>query len=122
MHLYRVKRNGAPYIVKKRRRPAGMSVYDWFMANVDKGDGSGCWIWQMAISHGTYGAFYDADKNKTIRAHHFLVPPLPSREEAGGVKMEYDHLCRNVRCVRPEHLEMVTAAENRRRERQPVTR
>jgi hypothetical protein len=31
--------------------------------------------------------------------------------------MEWDHLCRNVRCVRPEHLELVTPAVNRQRQR-----
>ena len=114
MHLKRVMRHGSTEATRKRR-PAGMSVYDWFMSQVDtSGD---CWEWTGPIlrKRGGYGMFYDADRNKKMRAHHYLVRALPSRGEAGGVKMEYDHLCRNVRCVRPEHLEMVTAAENRRR-------
>ena len=97
------------------RKPDGLSVYDWFMSKVEKTDT--CWIWrgQVANQRFGYGLFYDADKGKKIRAHHFLVPPIPSREESEGVKMNYDHLCQNVLCVNPDHLELVPAAENARR-------
>ena len=116
MHLKRVLNHGSPESLQKRR-PADMSVHDWFMSQVDQsGD---CWIWQGPVmkKRGGYGSFYDSNKGKKVRAHHFLVPPLPTRDEANGVKMEYDHLCRNVLCVKPKHLEMVTATENRHRER-----
>ena len=114
-HWRRMNRAGT-YAAPNGRKPDNMSVLEWFMSKVDKGDGDGCWLWQgqVAVNRGGYGVFYDAEKGKKIRAHHFLVPPLPTQQEA-GVKMEYDHLCRNPLCVRPDHLEMVTAAENRRR-------
>jgi len=42
-----------------------------------------------------------------------LVGPIPRG-------MELDHLCRNRRCVRISHLEMVTSVENHRRTRLAV--
>ena len=114
MHLKRVRRNGTPAGVNKRR-PSGMSVQDWYFSQVLKTDT--CWVWQGTSmpKRGGYGVFYDANQGKKIRAHHYLVPLIPT----DGAKMEYDHLCRNVLCVRPEHLELVTATENRLRQRQP---
>lgn len=89
-----------------------MSVREWFFSQVEKTET--CWVWigSIAEKRGGYGYFYDADAKLKRRAHHYLVDKLP----AGKPKMEYDHLCRNVKCVRPEHLEMITAAENRRRQ------
>ena len=116
MH-YKRWRNHGSYEAARKQRPAGMSVRDWFMSQVDQQPGDdGCWLWCGPVlrKRGGYGVFYDAGQGKKIRAHHFLVPLLPSRAEAGA-KMEYDHLCGNVLCVRPDHLEMVTATENRRR-------
>ena len=49
---------------------------------------------------------------KTQYAHRYvydsLVAPVPSN-------MELDHLCRNRSCVNPDHMEIVTHAENCRR-------
>lgn len=121
-HVRRMDRAGT-YDTPEGRRPDGMSVHDWFMSKVDKGDGTGCWVWTGAVNKGRfgYGMFHDRETRKKIWAHHFLVPPVPSIAEAGE-KMEYDHLCRNVLCVRPEHLELVTSVENKRRAREATER
>lgn len=58
---------------------------------------SECWVW---LGHwgfgviGPYRAVYEA-----------LVAPVPSG-------LELDHLCRDRRCVNPDHLEPVTHREN----------
>lgn len=111
MHYKRVLKRGTTE-AQRQRRPAGMAVRDWFMSKVEKTET--CWLWRGNLNRkrGRYGMFYDADTGRKIYAHHYLVPPIPP----GPPKMEYDHLCRTPLCVRPDHLELVTAAENRKRE------
>jgi hypothetical protein len=74
-----------------------------------------CWNWtgsqESAMGHGMFnlGA---ADDRRPVRAHRFayeaLIGPIPEG-------LELDHLCRNPRCVNPDHLEPVTHEENMRR-------
>lgn len=80
---------------------------DRFWARVDaSGD---CWEWTGATVKG-YGAV--RIKRRLWYAHRFayelLVGPIPQG-------LELDHLCRNLPCVNPDHLEPVTHAENMRR-------
>jgi len=66
-----------------------------------------CWIWIGALDGHGYGDFRTC--GKWIGAHRFsyelYVGPIPKG-------LVIDHLCRNPRCVNPEHLEPVTMAEN----------
>lgn len=73
-------------------------------------DADGCWEWQGWIDAKGYGHVWAAGTmNPAHRvAYEVFVGPIP----AG---LQIDHLCRNRRCVRPDHLEPVTAWENRRR-------
>ena len=68
-----------------------------------------CWEWAAAKTSG-YGVCWNG--SKIYRAHRWayehLVGPIP----AG---MYVDHLCRNRSCVNPDHMELVTNAENIRR-------
>ena len=69
-----------------------------------------CWIW-LAGRRGEYGGFaYADDKNGYAHRYAYLllrgeIPP----------KHDLDHLCRNVQCVNPYHLEAVTHKENMQR-------
>ena len=86
---------------------------DRFWRFVDASDVGGCWLWVGGRqARGRYGAFsLDGGKHQ-IAAHRFAF------ETANGpipVGHQIDHLCRNTLCVRPDHLEAVTAAENGRR-------
>jgi hypothetical protein len=68
---------------------------------------TGCWEWQGRRQQGGYGLTGFQGRNQPVHCvmyQHFigLIP-------AG---MEVDHLCRNRRCCRPDHLEAVTHREN----------
>lgn len=79
-----------------------------FLAKVLVGDE--CWQWTGSGTLNGYGQF--AVRGRKIYAHRYmydlLVAPIPSG-------MQLDHLCRVRRCVRPDHLEPVTARENQLR-------
>jgi hypothetical protein len=68
-----------------------------------------CWEWTAALNvkEDGYGSF--GGNGQIVLAHRFsyvlLVGPIPE-----GLTL--DHLCRNRRCVNPDHLEPVTLREN----------
>ena len=80
---------------------------DDFWRHVEVGD---CWNWTRALDRDGYGRF--RLNGSYVRVHRLsyelLVGPIPEN-------LVIDHLCRNRRCVNPDHLEIVTAVENLRR-------
>lgn len=70
------------------------------------GEPHACWIWQHEVDRNGYGRI----KRDGVRVptHWLLIGDPPEG-------MEVDHLCKQRACVRPEHLEYVTHAENNRR-------
>ncbi len=79
-----------------------------FWAAVDKtGD---CWIWQLAILNTGYGSFRVTEpERKMMSAHRFSYELANGPIEKGLV---VDHICREPRCVRPDHLRAVTTKQN----------
>lgn len=71
---------------------------------------SGCWEFTGAKHSGGYGQVRWQGRTAYVHrlAYELLVGPIPNR-------MQIDHLCRNRACCFPNHLEVVTAAENTRR-------
>ncbi len=66
-----------------------------------------CWKWIGYIREKGYGVFWNGKKN--MRAHRFAYKAFVGCIPKGKV---IDHICRNRSCVNPNHLRVVTAAEN----------
>ncbi len=70
-----------------------------------------CWLWTGYIQKQGYGQFTapgnpGRKKNRAHRyAYELMIGPIPEG-------LVTDHLCRVRHCVNPEHLELVTTAEN----------
>ena len=73
-----------------------------------------CWPWLAGRSKRGYGVVGSGGRGHVIYAHRAAY------ELAHGSidpELTVDHLCRNKTCQNPGHLELVTRAENTRRER-----
>ena len=108
MHYGRWRRNGDPDVVLKKRASGGFSAIERFSESYFIEND--CWSWNNTVSMYGYGRFWeDGTEHLAHRwsyEHHF--GPIPEG-------LELDHLCRNRKCVNPEHLEPVTSKENRER-------
>jgi hypothetical protein len=75
---------------------------------------NGCWSWVSAKESGWYGRFSIRTDSGLVAvpshraAYELFVGPIPEG-------LHIDHLCRNICCVNPDHLEPVTRQENVRR-------
>ncbi len=67
----------------------------------------GCWEWSRYINTNGYGVVYIGGRN--FYAHRASYTRFHGEIPAGLV---IDHLCRNTKCLNPEHLEPVTDQEN----------
>jgi hypothetical protein len=68
---------------------------------------SGCWDWVGSLSPEGYGRF--RVNGRPEYAHRIMFERHKGPIPAGR---EIDHLCRNRRCVNPDHLEAVSRREN----------
>lgn len=90
------------------------AALDRFLGKTEVGEG--CWLWKGGSNGLGYGRFMPdgrrSGSRRLVYAHRFayeqFVGPIPEG-------FELDHTCRDPRCVRPDHLEPVTHAENLRR-------
>ena len=93
------------------------SCCDHYTITRIKPDESGCWIWtgnMRKSGDAYYGVARSDPTGPRTHAHRhvyeLMVEPVPA-------DMTLDHLCKNTRCVNPEHMEIVTRWENVRRSR-----
>lgn len=81
-----------------------------FWKKVDKtGD---CWVWTGTCVSTGYGQFWDG--GKMVRAHRLSYAWTNGEIPEG---MQVDHRCHDRSCVRPEHLRLVTNAQNHQNRR-----
>lgn len=68
---------------------------------------SGCWEWTLSLFSSGYPRVWSNGRSR--RAHRVsyeqAIGPIPE-----GLVL--DHLCRNIHCINPSHLEAVTNREN----------
>lgn len=83
------------------------SPKDRFLLKVQQTDT--CWTWMGALAAG-YGSFML--HGRQIPAHRAALILFRDMSLPHGHTMHVDHRCGNTRCVNPDHLELITAAEN----------
>lgn len=92
---------------KDRKITRNKSTLLRFLKYVKIIDG-GCWEWVGTKNKSGYGAFHLGRLTRAHRASLFLFRGIKPFD----TKLVADHLCRNVFCVNPDHLEMVTSKTN----------
>lgn len=107
-HYRRWKKWGDPFGGQIR---VGVTVNDRFWSKVNMTED--CWLWTDAPNGAGYGTITIDDETR-IMAHRYSWL-LAGQSLTPGLQL--DHLCRVRLCVRPDHLEEVTAAENLARAR-----
>lgn len=86
--------------------------YQRFMDKVQIGGDTECWMWTASTKDGKYPYGMFGFRGRTRRAHQLSYEMFVGDRIPG---MHLDHLCREPRCVNPDHLEQVTHGENLRR-------
>lgn len=72
-------------------------------------DPDGCWLWQGSTNGKGYGHIRSDMGGPIVAVHRVAYEHHHGPIPAG---LEIDHLCKVRNCVRPDHLEAVTHAEN----------
>jgi len=83
------------------------SLEERFWSRVDKNGPNGCWVWTGGLNPCGYGKIRVGVQT---RGAHRVSYEIAKGTVPNGLQL--DHLCRNRRCVNPDHMEPVTQREN----------
>lgn len=84
-----------------------------FWEKVEKTDT--CWFWTGHTTANGYGTFWVGGEKRHVYAHHASMMLLCGVTDFAARldrDEQWDHLCRVRHCVRPAHLDLVTARTN----------
>jgi len=95
----------------RQPRPRSRPLAERFWEKVEKTET--CWLWKGGKSGPGYGMIWAGGRLAPAHRVSLMLAGTPVSSD-----LEVDHLCRVPLCVRPDHLEPVTHAENMRRARQ----
>ena len=70
-------------------------------------DKDGCWMWLRCVNWAGYGILGSMGHNE--RAHRYFYRNLKKPIPKG---LTIDHLCNKPRCLKPEHMQLVSHSEN----------
>lgn len=94
--------------MKTKRNYTSKSLESRFWSKVEiPSNQKMCWEWKGSKDSNGYGRFYYNYRN--VSAHRLAYELLKGVIPIGK---ELDHLCRNILCVNPDHLEAVEHREN----------
>lgn len=90
---------------KRGGRPATLGT-----STIDMGFSTPCHLWNGSTFHNGYGKLTRGGVTQYAHRYYYELEhgPIPK-------VLECDHLCRVRKCCNPEHIELVTHAENSRR-------
>lgn len=82
-----------------------INIEERFFSKIEKTNS--CWNWIGGLNTTGYGVFFNG--KKIVKAHRFMYELVKGDIQKG---LQLDHLCRNTKCVNPQHLEAVTPQIN----------
>ena len=94
----------------------GLSNEDRFFSWVDKVEGDGCWNWKGYLNLHGYGIFTERKEGKPGSRRNVIAHRKAYEIAHGPIPfgMVIRHKCDNKQCVRIDHLEVGTQADNAR--------
>lgn len=109
-HLRAVTQSESRLLSDRTKRMNAVSIAEKIANNYSVDSATACWNWNGALdSHGYGQITYHRD---VIKAHRASYEYAKGLIPAGLV---IDHLCRNTKCINPDHLEPVTLSVNNER-------
>lgn len=96
--------------------PRDVEMFEKLRLRTEADEATGCWNWTLGLTEGGYARGSGKVRGVSRLAHRLMYAAVHGQIPAG---LEIDHLCRNRKCINPEHLEAVTPKVNTARSHSP---